>query len=495
MTVHSFTPERPEHEWPEPNLELLGDGCPPAPPLPLLETFGPKWTEWITAAAEAKSAPVDYIVGGLLAVAGSLIGNSRCAVPWPGWTEPPIFWTMLIGSPSSNKSPALDALLSPLRELEAVLRAEAANELADWRERQELAKIADATWREQVRAAMKDGGETPERPEAAKPGPEPVLTRLAVTDSTVERLAVILAGQPRGTLLARDELAGWLQGMTRYANGGSDKPFWLEAYGARSYTVERMGRDPVHVDRLAIGVTGSIQPDRLSSLLLQADDDGLVARFLPIWPNLAPLRRPRITPDDGFLTMALGKLYSLRPVIDEHDRQRPWLVPFSETARSQLDDFRLQCRELEGQADGMLLSFIGKQPGFSVRLALVLALLEWAASGPQEQPHEIGANTYARAVRFCQDYAQPMARRAYAEASVSKNQVAASRLLSIIRGKAWSEFASRDVLVLKAKGLSSAQQLDRALNLLESARAVRRKINESAKGRPSKRYLVNPRAS
>jgi len=36
--------------------------------------------------------------------------------------------------------------------------------------------------------------------------------------------------------------------MTRYAGGGSDRPFWLEAYGGRGHTVERMGRPPVQVD-------------------------------------------------------------------------------------------------------------------------------------------------------------------------------------------------------------------------------------------------------
>lgn len=85
---------------------------------------------------------------------------------------------------------------------------------------------------------------------------------------------MVVARQPRGTLLARDELSGWLQGMTRYAGGGSDRPFWLEAYGGRGYTVERMGRDPVHIDRLSIGVTGGIQPDRLKTLLIRSDDDG-----------------------------------------------------------------------------------------------------------------------------------------------------------------------------------------------------------------------------
>ena len=90
----------------------------------------------------------------------------------------------------------------------------------------------------------------------------------------------------------RDELAGWLEGMARYSGGGSDRPFWLEAYGGRGFTVERMGREPLTIDRLSIGVVGGIQPDRLNTLLFKSDDDGLLARFLPIWPEPAPLKRP-----------------------------------------------------------------------------------------------------------------------------------------------------------------------------------------------------------
>ena len=108
-----------------------------------------------------------------------------------------------------------------------------------------------------------------------------------MTDSTVERLGVILANQPRGTSMARDELAGWLMGMTRYGGGRSDRLFWLEAYGGWGYRVERMGREPLYIDWLSVGVTGSIQPDRLRSLLMKSDDDGLLARVLPIWPDLA----------------------------------------------------------------------------------------------------------------------------------------------------------------------------------------------------------------
>src|SRR5690606_14951917 len=128
--------------------------------------------------------------------------------------------------------------------------------VSKWRDKAELAKLADEAWRAEAKRAIKNGDEPPKRPSAADPGPQPAMPRLAVSDATVERLAVMLASQGRSLLYTRDELAGWLQGMTRYSGGGSDRPFWLEAFGGRSYTVERIGRDPVHVEHLSLGVVG-----------------------------------------------------------------------------------------------------------------------------------------------------------------------------------------------------------------------------------------------
>ncbi len=96
----------------------------------------------------------------------------------------------------------------------------------------------------------------------------------------------------------RDELAGWLEGMARYSGGSSDRPFWLDAYGGRGFTVERKGREPLTIDRPTVGVLGGIQPDRLRPLLMKVDDDGRLARLMPVWPEPAPIKRPAAWGDD-----------------------------------------------------------------------------------------------------------------------------------------------------------------------------------------------------
>lgn len=486
--THTFRPD-----WPDPAPRFLRDEVPPPPALPLIEVFGPRWAEWLTRAAEAKSAPPDYALAALLSVVGAAIGNTRWAIPWQGWPEPPIIWAMAIGNPSSNKSPGLDAVRTPLRKVEREMRRQVETERAEWAEAAELAKIAESTWKEQVKRALKDGEEAPARPAKANPGSEPFLPRFAIADATVERLAVILAEQPRGTLLTRDELAGWLQGMTRYAGGGSDRPFWLEAYGGRGHTVERMGRPPVHVERLSIGVVGSIQPDRLRTLLLKSDDDGLLARFLPLWPDPAPIRRPEGLPDEAFIETALARLHRLNMATNEQDEMGPWFVPFSDAARDRLDAFRLTVREWESDAEGLLLSFIGKLPGLSVRLSLILTYLDWL-TGQDMEPIEIIAATFERAALFIERYALPMAQRAYADASLAKTERAARRLLTIIQDNAWERFSSREVQRLQRKGLEKASDLDPALAALTEADVIRPIEGEPRPGggRPPKLYAVNP---
>lgn len=479
--------------WSDPDPRLLRAELPSAPKLPLFDVLGPRLAQWVAEAAEAKGAPADYVFAALLAVAGATIGNSRWASPWRGWNEPPIIWTMCIGLPSAGKSPAIDAVLQPLRNAERPLREAARKKFDAWKEKAELAKLAEATWKETAKAAIKAGDTPPERPSGCDVGPPPHIPRLVVNDGTIERLGAILAQQPRGTLQMRDELAGWLEGMQRYSGGGSDRPFWLEAFGGRGFTVERMGREPLTIDRLSIGVLGGIQPDRLKSLLFKSDDDGLLARFLPIWPEPAPLRRPQAWADEALMETALSRLLTLDLVTDETGDARPWFISFTADACTLMDGLRAAVRRWEAQAEGLMLSFLGKLPGLTARLALVLAFLDWAADGAEE-PHEITYKHFGRAAHLVESYLLPMARRAYADAATPKAERAARRLVGIIREQGWQQFTSREVHRLDRAGLASKAELDPALELLADGDCIRQIVapTNPQGGRPQRLFSVNP---
>lgn len=480
-------------EWPDADLRLMQTETPEPPVLPLEDVLSPRWASWIRGAADCKGAPPDYVTAAVLSVCGALIGNTRWASPWQGWAEPPVTWFMAIGNPSAGKSPGLDAVLIPLKKAERQMREAAQDKLNEWRAKAEVARLAESTWKEAVKNAIKAGDEPPPRPASANPGPEPVMPRLAMSDATVEKLGVILSGQPRGTLLARDELAGWLQGMSRYSGGGSDRPFWLEAYGGRAYSVERMGRDPVYIDRLTLGVLGGIQPDRLHSLLIKSDDDGLLARLMPVWPHPAPVKRPDTFHDEAFIEGVIQRLLTLQMPADETGQVRPWFVTFSDEARELLDAFRLSVREWEAGKEGLMLSLIGKLPGIAVRLSLVLAMMEWA-SREAEEPVQISVDHFGRAAHLVEAYLLPMARRAYADRAGNPAQRSARALLSLIREEGWESFSSREVRRKQRNHLQDMERINPALRVLETADLIKPIDVPSGRkgGAPKRLYAVNP---
>lgn len=479
-------------DWPAPDMSLVSGDRAPAPAFPGADVFGPDWADWIAAAADSKSAPQDYVAAGLLAVAGALLGNARWVGPWSGWAEPPVLWTMLVGLPSTGKSPGLDAALLPLREFEAALHREAEHAAESWRTKKIGADAVLKDWEEKVRQAAKDGAALPERPAGAEIGPEPWPPRLAVNDTTVERLVVILGRQPRGTLVVRDELAGWLTGMTRYTTSGGDRAFWLEAHGGRSFVMERMSRDPVRVPRVTVGIVGGIQPDRLASLLLRADDDGLLARFMPVWPEPVPLRRPSRSIDHGFARDAFARLWRLAMPTDEAGEPRPWIVPFDEPARAILDDVRDAARAAETGAEGLLLSLVGKLPGMVVRLSLVLAHLDWVTKPDDAPPDTVTGDACGRAAHYVVEYVLPMARRAYADAAAPGEERGAATLARLILAERPATFTSRDIQHRKLSGLRTAKEIQPALEVLTAAGWVTYDP-QATRTKPRKLYRVNPR--
>ena len=285
--------------WLEPDMSVVDGGRRAAPALPI-RVFG-AWVQWIEAHAEGRSAPVDYVALGLLASASTLIGNSRWVSPWSEWKEPPSLWIALVGNPSSGKSPALDASIDLLRKLEAEMADDFSSVVRQYQRDKEEAKVLKEAWQSEVKDAVKSKKPPPNMPERAEDPIPPSRPRLYVSDTTVEALGKLLAAHPRGLLFQRDELAGWLGSFDRYGGFGSDRAFWVEAYGGRSFVIDRVkhDNDPIRIPNLSIAVIGGIQPDRLSTLLMKGDDDGLASRFMMSWPQPRKPVRPSLVADDG----------------------------------------------------------------------------------------------------------------------------------------------------------------------------------------------------
>ncbi|MEW9919355.1 DUF3987 domain-containing protein [Marimonas sp. MJW-29] len=417
--------------------------------------------------------------------------STRWTVVWDGWKEPPIIWGILVGDPSSGKSPGQDAVLDPIKEIDKQLSAEYVGARDNWARKDVVAKLVASKWKADVKQAIADVCEPPAKPAEADAGAPPIRGRIRITDTTTEKAAELLCDGWRGLLLSRDELSGWLTGMDRY-NGGGDRPFWLEAFGGRSYTVDRKNNpEPVIVDHLTIAVLGGIQPDKLDKLLIKTDDDGLLARFLVAFPAPAPLRRPTTTMDNNTIRQAFERLRGLEPITDSNGERRPHYLPLSEAAQNVLQQFREQCRDWEADAAGLMKSHIGKMPGLAVRVATVLALLDFAIDSTNPVK-EIEAGHLGRACHYVGEHMRKHAHRAYGAESMPPELRGASRIAEIIKAEGLRQINTREIQRRGLQGLQSAREIGPAFAALQGANWIA-PMQLSAPGRPAKNFAVNPR--
>jgi hypothetical protein len=187
----------------------------------------------------------------------------------------------------------------------------------------------------------------------------------------------------RGLLLFRDELAGWIGALDKYGGAGGDRAFYLEGYGGRAYSVDRIkDPQPIFIPALSIWLMGGIQPDRMSSLIFSGDDDGLAARFIYVWPERIPPRRPTRIPPSG-AKAKLTKLYEIEERRDG-DGNRV-LLRFEPEAAAAIQDYRAQVAEAEAQASSLYFSWLGKLPGMAVRIAIILEHLYWCGDDEESK--------------------------------------------------------------------------------------------------------------
>ena len=179
-------------------------------------------------------------------------------------------------------------------------------------------------------------------------------------------------------VLIRDELAGLFANMSRYS-GGSDRPFWLEAWDGVRHVVERVSGSIV-IEHLLVGVIGCFQPDKLARAFA-GDEDGMCGRFVYAWPS-APDYRPltneaaEVEPE---LQSALTALIRL-PSEDVEGAFTPQTICLSDGARAEFEGFRKWVDNTKRGLDGHERQWLVKGETVVLRLAGTLAYMAWAIS-------------------------------------------------------------------------------------------------------------------
>lgn len=320
-----------------------------------------------------------YIALPVLAVCAACIGTTRRIRLKRSWHEPIVLWCVCVGRSGTLKSPPLDVALEPLRRRER-------DAFRVYAEVMEQYKGDVLTYERDVVAwkRSKIGGEPPQKPE------RPTCERFTTSDTTIEALARLLHENPRGLLLARDELAGLFQSFDAYRSGrGGDASRWLELQRAGRLLVDRKTGDcpTLRLERAAVSMAGTIQPGTMRRVLTREHyESGLAARLLLAMP---PSRQKRWTENElspateAAYTALIDKLLSLRPNTDAGDDAAPIDLPLSPAGKAAwIAFYNHHAAEQAALPGDDLAAAYSKLEAYAARLALVIHFVRWAANDP-----------------------------------------------------------------------------------------------------------------
>lgn len=494
--------------WPDP--EPIPDTLRPVPPM-APEMLPEAFKAWIADVADRMQCPLDFPAVAAVVAVGAVIGTAIRIRPKrrDDWTVTPNLWGAVVGDPSSLKSPALMEALAPLQRLEIRAKEEYEAALQD----HEFDLMAAKARKEAIRKRLAEAAKGKKDTEAiradylAEEEPdEPTRRRYIVNDPTVEAIGVRLNENPRGVLLYRDELPGWLRKFDKPGQE-SDRAFYLEAWnGSGRYTYDRIERGTLDIESTCVSILGGIQPGPLQAYLDAAREggygnDGFIQRFqLMVYPD--PKRDWHTIdryPDAAAKDRAFRvfeTLASREPgmVADRDGDDGPHFLRFDDAAQEffyewHADTMR-RCRELGGTAMG---SHLAKYPKLMPALALIfhlVAVADGTASGP------VSLDAAETAAAWCA-YLEAHADRLYGAVGDSGYNRARELVKHIKAGDLSSPFTARMVRLKGWQLLGEPEHVQEALDVAEEFVWVAKqaRATKAVGGRPTVDYLINPKAT
>jgi putative DNA primase/helicase len=487
--------------WPNPEpLPSARPEVEPFAPELLPETFRP----WIEDVAERMQVPLDFPAVAAMVCLATVVGRQVAIRPnaRDDWTVVPNLWGAVVGRPGVMKSPALAEPMRLLERLEARAREEfeaqqkeheaeklvaEASEKAAKKKMDEAAKKGDTETARQYALAMRA-----DEPEA------PIRRRFKTSDATVEALGELLNKNPRGLLLFRDELTGWLRGLDREGRE-ADRAFYLEAWnGSGRYTYDRIGRGTLEIEATCVSLLGGIQPGPLSDYLRQValgggHDDGLLQRIqLAVWPEVPTAWRHVDRKPDKAARDKVGAVFNALDGIDPEtigaeipEEDLPFLR-FALDAQEAFVEWRtaIENRIRSGEEPPIMEAHLAKYRSLVPTLALLIHLAD-GGNGP------VTLDATTRALAWA-DYLESHARRIYAPVVQPANQAAHALASKLRDGSLPEKFTAREVHQKKWSGLTNREAVQDALDTLEDLGWLVSQ-EEQTGGRPRTRYLINPR--
>jgi hypothetical protein len=356
-------------------------------PFPMV-ALPPVLRRFVQEAAEALGVAPECVATTVLGTCAAAIGNTCRIRLKKSWTEPCVIWAITLMESGSLKSPAYHAAVEPLHAMQRLWVEQYEQAQKDFRKAKALYEAEAVGWKQT------DGY----RGESAPSEPlEPKPVDLFAHDTTVEALVGLLANNPRGVALTRDELSGFFSSFGAYKGGrGGDEAAYLEFYNAKPWKVNRAGGRRLYAHHTALSIYGTCQPAVFRNLIgltghgANQVENGLASRFL----IAAPESRPQRWVDDKAFDPQpyhhlVAKLASIPMSQDADGRHQPADIDLSPEAAARFHPFVTEHGAYTETIENAPTRFhYRKLAGYAARLALIFYLCD-AVTEPSAGPRVV----------------------------------------------------------------------------------------------------------
>lgn len=498
-------------QWPDP--QPLTVTLQPVPPL--LPSMLPKViANFAFSAAYRMQAAVEFVLVSLLVALGAVIGSSCGIRPKQRdtWMEAPNLWGMKVGNPTTLKTPTTNEGFKPLRRLAHLAERAHLDELLYWQIRQsdrdmELGTLKTDKGQQQQGLTHDEARQRiSDLKRGAQMDPEPVLKRYYTSDATVEKLGELLALNPRGLLVERDELYGFLQSFGRPGREG-DRAFYMEGWpGFGTYIVDRVKRGTNLIHPFCVSIHGTIQPDRLAEYLYASihagDNDGWLQRFqVSVYPD--PVLDWQYTDEspDPIVEECINRIFEKLSEIDpmDHGAQRDTegSIPYFRFSSPAQKLFIVWLTSNQKAAEAIetpiLAEHLMKYRKLVPALALIFHLVDVIENPKRRRSEGVSKESLQMAIALS-EFLFAHAKRIYGLVLNGQHPAVAALAAKLTSGKLSDGFSERDVYKSGWGQLTDPEAVAHACRELEQDHWIRRIPHEGGPGRPgSPRYEINPK--
>lgn len=430
----------------------------------------------------------------LSVIATSVQGNFSVS-PSTEYTEPLPIWTVSISPPATRKTAVLNSMIEPLvmfeksenlRIRDDIERTETTRNITLERIKKlqsDAAKEKDSCVRdglineiENLRLEMPD---------------EVIAPRLFTGDTTPERLQSLMAEQ-KGNMTVLSDEGGIFDIMAGLYSDKVNLDIFLKGHAGSPIRVDRVGREPVIIDRPALSFGLMIQPSILSDFSNGSKKrfrgTGTLARFLFYFPRtnigMRDVRKQTCIPERVRNTYRTNIQRLLSIPHDPSDT--PVELPLSPIALEQYFAFAemIEKRIAPGKDLDPIADWAGKLPGAALRIAGLFHLAETHGSST-------AINSMERALDLCNCLISH-AKAAFSHIGTTQAEADATVCLEWINRKGEKCFRRNEIHRDLHGRFSSVERLISALSELTSRNYISEPIKQPTGKRPSISHEVNP---